>query len=236
MRIKSHALILVSVFVIIFGISLFYFSKSRTFQFFGGLVSCVNTDNNVIALTFDDAPTEKVTEVLNILNEKGIKATFYEIGKQIEDNQKVAKEISDSGMEIGNHTYLHQRMVFKTWSFIDSEIQKTNLLIRDTGYQGEITFRPPNGKKLFLLPYYLYQKNMKTIMWDVEPDTYVSGNAALIEKYVLDTVKPGSIILMHPFCDVECEADRKALPIIIDRLQSRGYQFVTISELLKYRK
>ena len=219
---------------LVMGFLLFQISKSRTFQFFGKISARVNTKQKAVALTFDDAPSPYVKEVLAILKEKQIKATFYEIGKGIEQYPLEAKAIVDSGMEVGNHSYSHERMVLKSPSFIDSEIQKTNGLIKSSGYMGEITFRPPNGKKLFILPWYLKQHNIKTIMWDVEPDTYVSGDSNEIIKYTLDTVQPGSIILIHPLCDKECTSDREALPKIIDGLKLKGYRFVTVSDLLKY--
>jgi len=233
---KRRAVIfLVSVLFVILFISygLFQLSKSRTFQFFGGLTNKVNTNQKVVALTFDDAPNEKTQEVLDILKQKDTKATFYEIGKEIEQYPEVANAIVEAGMEVGNHSYSHQRFLLKSLPFVDIEVQKTNKLIKESGYQGEITFRPPNGKKLFTLPWYLKQHNIRTIMWDVEPDTYFSGNSEAIVKYTLENTQPGSIILIHPFCKVECEADRVALPQIIDGLKEKGYTFVTISELLK---
>jgi len=214
---------------------LFQISKSRSFQFFGGLISRVNTSQKVVALTFDDAPNQKTQEVLDILRQKNIKATFYEIGKGIEEYPDVAKAVVSAGMEVGNHSYSHKRFLFKTPSYVDNEIQKTNKLIRNSGYQDQITFRPPNGKKLLVLPWCLQLHGIKTVMWDVEPDTYVSSDTNSIVEYVISNTRPGSIILLHPFCDVDCEADRKALPIIIDKLNERGYEFVTVSALMKYQ-
>jgi peptidoglycan/xylan/chitin deacetylase (PgdA/CDA1 family) len=214
-------------------------SKSRTFQFFGGITYRVNTDQKVVALTFDDAPTKYSDEVVNILAEKGIKATFYAIGQNIEQYPEEAKTIIENGNEIGNHSYSHQRFFLKSSSFIDSEIQKTNQLIQQTGYESDITFRPPYSKKFLLLPWYLHQHNIKTITWDVEPDTYMPKLTIEEEKikflvdYTVEHTKPGSIILLHPFCD-SCESDRQAIGQIIDKLQSMGYKFVTISELLTY--
>jgi len=235
MRINKKGVIISSISMLtllLFGYFLFQLSKSRTFQFFGGLTSRVETNQKVVALTFDDAPTLQTEKVIATLKEKQIKATFYEIGKNIEQYPGIAKEIVDAGMEVGNHSYSHERFLLKSQSFIDTEIQKTNKLIIDSGYRGNITFRPPNGKKLFGLPWYLRLHNIKTITWDVEPDTYVAGNAEAITKYTLDHVQPGSIILLHPFCEKECIADREALPNIIEGLKKMGYTFVTINELL----
>jgi len=69
-------------------------------------------------------------------------------------------------------------------------------------------------------------------MWDVEPDTFAARNPQALVEYTLTNVMPGSIILLHPFCDSDCHADRLALPLIIDELKALGYQFVTVSELL----
>lgn len=231
--------IIISISIIIglllLGYGTYKLSKSRTFQFLDNLVDRVDTDQKVIALTFDDAPSKYTDEVLNILKDKNINATFYCIGKNIEDYPEQAKAIVEAGNELGNHSYTHDRMILKTYSTIKNEIEKTTQLIRDTGYNGEITFRPPNGKKLIILPYYLHQHNIKTIMWDIEPDTYHPNDTQGIVDYTLNNTKSGSIILMHPFCNDACLSDREALPKIVDGLKAKGYKFVTISQLLNYK-
>jgi len=221
--------------VIIFGYGILQLSKLRNFQFFGGLTSEVDTQEKVVALTFDDAPTEHTEEILKILNDANIKATFYAIGQSLEKYPEEGKAIAESGNEIGDHSYSHQRMIFKTPGFIKNEIEKTDSLIRETGYTGEITFRPPNGKKLLLLPWYLKTYNRKTIMWDIEPESFpeVAKSSGNITDYVIKNTKPGSIILLHPLTDSN-QKTRDTLPEIIATLQNEGYKFVTISELLKY--
>lgn len=237
-KIPSTLLVVFGLIVVtlFFVYGFFRISKLRTFQFFGGLTARVETNDKVVALTFDDAPNEYSNEVVEILDQKNVKATFYTIGQNIETYPEETKYIVSHGHSLGNHSYSHQRFLLKSWSFIDREIQTTNQLIKNAGYQGEITFRPPNGKKLFLLPLYLKQHTIKTIMWDVEPDTFVSGDSQAIVGYTLEHTKPGSIILMHPFCETTCEADREALPQIIDKLHEMGYQFLTVSELLEYNQ
>lgn len=213
---------------------LFEISKSRTFQFFGEIINKVDTKEKVVALTFDDAPSENIEDVLKILSEKNIKATFYVIGENIEKYPEQMKNIISQGNDVGNHSYSHKRMILKSYYFIKNEVEKTNQLIKNFGYKNEITFRPPNGKKLLELPYYLYKNSTKTIMWNIEPDTYYQGDSEKIAKYILDNVTPGSIILLHPFCGEKCSADVEALPKIIDELTANGYKFLTINELLKY--
>lgn len=213
----------------------FELSNSRTFQFFGELVHRVDTSEKVVALTFDDAPSKYSQEVLDLLARKNVKATFYMIGESMEAYPEEAKAIVTQGHEMGNHSYSHERFLLKSPTFIRHEIEKTNALIHELGYKGEITFRPPYGKKLVGLPRYLSQQGIKTIMWDVEPDTDHAGDVLGMTAYVLERTKPGSIILLHPFCEEACIADREALPVIIDNLKAQGFTFVTVSELLTRR-
>ncbi|MDD5464442.1 MAG: polysaccharide deacetylase family protein [Candidatus Moranbacteria bacterium] len=231
-------IIYILVFIVLLGglaYGVLQLSKMRNFQFFGGLTSRVNTQEKVVALTFDDAPTGQTDQVLKILNDADIKATFFAIGQNLEKYPEEGKAIAESGNEIGNHSYSHQRMILKTPGFIKSEIEKTDALIRETGYSGEITFRPPNGKKLLALPWYLKTHDRKTIMWDIEPESYpeVAKSSESIAQYVIKNTKPGSIILLHPLAD-SAQKTRDALPEIIATLQNEGYKFVTVSELLKY--
>jgi peptidoglycan-N-acetylglucosamine deacetylase len=207
----------------------FQLSKSRTFQLFGGIISEVETNEKVVALTFDDGPTENVEQILPLLDKYNAKATFFLIGQDIEKYPEGVKKIDESGHQIGNHTYTHNRMVFKSPSFIKDEIEKTDKLLREAGYEEEIDFRPPYGKKLFGLPYYLNKNNSETIMWNLEPDTYYTTVSDKV-NYVKENVKPGSIILMHPMYD-DTGKELQAIEEVLQALSKEGYQFVTIDEL-----
>ncbi|MFV2045884.1 polysaccharide deacetylase family protein [Metabacillus litoralis] len=199
----------------------------RNYQVFGDLINSVQTKEKVVALTFDDGPTDKIEKILPLLEEYNAKATFFLIGSELEKNMDLGQKIVKAGHDIGNHTYSHERMIFKKMSFIKDEITKTNELIRQTGYRGEIDFRPPNGKKLIALPYYLDKENIETIMWDLEPDTYNSSRSEKI-SYVKNNIKPGSILLLHPMYD---EDELQTLEGILKSLSEEGYSFTTVNEL-----
>ena len=227
---------IVLILLIVVGYLLNELSQSRTFQFFGGLVNSVETNEKVVAITFDDGPGVNTHEILDILRKHDVKGTFYLTGYEIEKYFEDASKIVQEGHEIGNHSYSHRRMVFKSPSFIKDEIDKTDELIRQIGYKGEITFRPPFGKRLFLLPQYLSKQDRNTIFMNIEPESYpeVAADANEIVNYVVKNIKPGSIILLH----VMYESRRESLDSvdgIITSLKKEGYTFVTISELLKYR-
>lgn len=208
-------------------------SKSRGFQFFGGLINKVETTEKVVALTFDDGPGKNTDEILDILRSENIKGTFFLTGYEIENNLGDAIKVAQEGHEIGNHSYSHKRMVLKSPAFIKNEIERTDELIRQAGYQGDIHFRPPNGKRLVLLPYYLYRQDRKTILWNIEPETYsdIARDPKKIVEHVVGNIEPGSIILLH----VMYESRRGSLDSvkeIISSLKQQGYTFVTVSELL----
>lgn len=208
--------------------------NSRTFQLFGGLTDQVKTNQKVVALTFDDGPTNNIDKILPLLDQYNAKATFFLIGNEIEKNPDEAKNIVDAGHQVGNHTFSHQRMIFKSPSYIKAEIEKTDKLIRNAGYKDEIDFRPPNGKKLFGLPYYLSKHNRDTITWNIEPDTYYSATLDKV-NFVKKNVTPGSIILIHPMYDQTGE-ELKTIQGILQSLSKQGYKFITVNELQKLKE
>lgn len=228
----SAALVLGSAYL------LFEASRSRTFQFFGEIFPRVETNEKFIALTFDDGPVPAATdELLGVLRERGVRATFYLTGAELEQNPESGRKIAEAGHEIGNHTYSHDRMVFKTPSFIASEIERTDALIRATGFRGEITVRAPYCKKLLLFPYYLSQHQRKMITWDLEPDSYpeIAGDAGRIVDYTVGNARPGSIILLHVMYPGRRESMRSVAGIIAG-LRQKGYGFKTVTELIDLNK
>jgi peptidoglycan-N-acetylglucosamine deacetylase len=209
--------------------------KSRTFQVFGEIVAKAETEEKVVALTFDDGPwsDEYTSQVLGVLEDYDVKGTFFLNGLGIQQNRRAAIDIVNAGHQIGNHSFSHKRMIFIGLDEVRQEIDSTTALIREVGFDGEIYFRPPYGKKLFVLPYYLRSEGIKTITWDVEPETYpeVAKNSVAIAEFVVESSSPGSIILLHVLGSNNKES-REAIGPIIEGLRAKGYKFVTISQLL----
>jgi peptidoglycan/xylan/chitin deacetylase (PgdA/CDA1 family) len=141
--------------------------------------------------------------------------------------------IVEAGHELGNHSLTHKRMVLKPYAFVQREIEETDRLIRAAGYQGDIHFRSPGGKKLIVLPYYLWRTGRRNIFWDVAPEQYAGApdEPQRLVQQVLEDTRPGSIILLHVMAKGR-PATREALPGIIQGLAQQGYRFVTVSELL----
>lgn len=224
---------LLLVFAVLFFV-IWKLSSSVKFQLFGELIYQVDTEQKLVALTFDDGPTPHYTAgVLQLLDLYQVKATFFVTGADTQRYMTQAKQIVAAGHQLGNHSWSHQRMVFMSLDEINRELEGTDQQIREAGYQGEILFRPPYGKKLVLLPWYLAKTHRTSITWDIAPETFDedSEDPQTMAAEVLEQVKPGSIVLLHLMYKNR-EASRAALPLIIKGLKEKGYRMVTLSELL----
>lgn len=216
---------------------LFALSRSRTFQLFGEIVPRVETNRKVVALTFDDGPQmAALEEVLAPLDAHGVKATFFLCGAQIEEHPQAAKKLAAAGHELGNHTYSHERLWFKSMAYIRGEFERTDALLRAAGHSGPIHVRAPYCKKLVAAPLYWSRTNRIHVTFDVEPesDPEIDASSERIVQHVLANARPGSIILLHPWYSNR-QNTRRAVPAIIAGLRAKGFAFVTVDELLRLR-
>lgn len=214
---------------------LFQVSKARCFQLVGEVTCHVRTSDKVVALSFDDGPTpEGVDAVLAELDKRGIKATFFLIGDRMEKFPGQAERLVAAGMELGNHSYSHRRMIGKSQAFYTDEIARTDRLLDAAGRSGTKLFRPPFGKKLVGLPLAVENLGYRTIMWDVEDDVEHHPTPESYADDIIARVKPGSIILMHPMYRGNT-VERAALPLVLDRLTENGYRVVPVGELLAFQ-
>ena len=187
----------------------------------------------VIALTIDDGPWPKTTaEMLDILKQNQVKATFFWVGSALQENPEIGKRVVAEGHAIGNHTWHHwyRKMDEAT---AKSEIEKTNELIYQTTGVKTSFFRPPGGYLNNGLATYAKSQKNSVVMWSVtSADTDPRAKYQVFVKNVLRDAKPGAIVLMH---DGGGNRERtvKALPAIISGLKQQGYRFVTVPELLE---
>lgn len=209
-------------------------SDLRGWQAFGTIVPRVETAEKAVALTFDDGPTAAGADfILPLLDSLDVRATFFVNGSSLAERPDVGRRFVAAGHELGNHTWSHPRMLLQSQARIRGEVERTDSILRALGYTGPIHFRPPYGKKLVGLPWYLHRTGRTTVTWDVEPESHpsVDGNAERIAAHVLERARPGSIILLHVMVRSRA-ASRRAVPAIVAGLRARGYRFVTVSELM----
>jgi chitin deacetylase len=187
-----------------------------------------------IALTFDDGPWPEITsQVLDILKGNNVKATFFVVGKQVQKYPQLLKQVVAEGHAIGNHTWSHQYGPYNE-STAAREIEDTATLIYQTTGVKTSLFRPPAGILNNGLVTYAQQQNYGVIMWSVDSKDWRSRptrTPAFIDN-VLKEAKPGGIVLLHDGGG-DRSATIKALPQLIAQLKKRGYQFVTVPELLE---
>ncbi len=215
-----------------------YVVFTHDFQIAGTFVKRVDTDQKVVALTFDDGPRQAaLNELLPTLKRTGTHATFYILGSEAAADPSMLVSIARDGHEIGNHGYTHLSLAFVGMHRIDQEVRLTNQVIRKSGYDGPITFRAPYGHKLFTLPIYLQSHGITSVSRDVPADQNIadSASAQTIADNAINGTRPGSIILLHTMYPINFKS-RAAVPLIIKGLKDKGYRFVTVTELLSLRR
>lgn len=185
-----------------------------------------------IALTFDDGPHPKTTpKILDILSKYGIHATFFEIGENIGYYTDVSRRVLREGHEIGNHTFSHPSLTGKNGCDLTGEMVKCDQTIYNLlGYKTNL-FRPPEGVLDNNIRAAANDMGYRVILWSVDTRDWAKTPANQIVSGILDSVQPGSIILMHDYTGKGCHTV-EALDAVIPKLLDRGYSIVTVSELL----
>ncbi len=244
--IKSKKMIFIGVIGLLLFLFVYWLKGHSAPQILGDAIFSVKTQKKVVALTFDDGPAIPYTkDILQVLQKHNIKATFFILGQNAENNLDIVKKIHGAGHELGNHSWSHKRLVFKSPNFIRNEIEKTDNLIRSSGYNKTIHFRAPYGNKLVILPLILKSMNRPHILFDVIANDWENTEPEAIVNLIIKQIHPGAIIVLHDGIVQEevskslTKEDRintvKALEILIPRLLDDGYQFVTIGELLELK-
>jgi peptidoglycan/xylan/chitin deacetylase (PgdA/CDA1 family) len=214
--------------------ALFQVSRARCFSLVGEAICRVETERPLVALTFDDGPTRDGVELATrVLRDNDAHGTFFLIGGEIAGREPLVRRLLAEGHEIGNHSFSHVRMVLHRPGFYDEEIMRTDALLRGAGVPAPNLFRPPYGKKLIGVPNALARHGYRMIMWDVE-DPPGAADARAYADRVVRAARPGSIILMHIMYKSNGLA-REALPLVVQGLRARGFQLVTVGELLRHR-
>ncbi len=191
----------------------------------------VETDRKILAMTFDDGPHPKLTpQLLDILKERNIKATFYVVGTNVVEYPAIIERMIAEGHEIGNHTWNHPTLTKIGAAGVKSQMDRTTDAIVKTSGVRPATMRPPYGATNASLNKRLDEDyGFKVIMWSVDPLDWKYRNADRVTREILAGATPGGIILVH---DIHASSVA-AMPGTLDALKARGYEFATVSELLK---
>jgi len=193
-----------------------------------------HVDGPYIAMTFDDGPHGVQTpRLLEMLKQRGIKATFYCVGQCVAEYPEIAKRIVEEGHEIANHSWSHPNLIPMSEASVRDQLERTHQVIKQaTGVEPK-TFRPPYGnftqrQRNWAAAAYGY----KIILWDVDTLDWQHHNPAKTESIALAQTRAGSIVLQHDIHKTTVDA----MPATLDALAAKGFKFVTVSELIAMDK
>jgi peptidoglycan/xylan/chitin deacetylase (PgdA/CDA1 family) len=206
----------------------------------GEIIWRASTKEKVVALTLDDGPDPKYTpRVLRLARERGLKLTFFLVGREIELHPELARQEVAEGHVIGNHTWDHPTMAYDSERQDIAEIERGEDEIEKICGERTHLFRPPKGMwdgDTFAAALTL---GYRMILWSVALEHHSAKTPEAMAQRIVEKIRPGMIILAHdgePCHPVNREKTMEALPILVKRLQGRGYRFVSIPELLDLGK
>jgi peptidoglycan/xylan/chitin deacetylase (PgdA/CDA1 family) len=217
------------------GAFLAYAVRGRTAAIFGPSVCHGDRSRPVLALTFDDGPSESTPALLDVLARYGARATFFMCGENVRRLPEVARQVLDCGHEIGNHSDTHPRFDFKSPGFIYGEMARAQQTIREATGATPRLFRAPYGVRWFGLRGAQQRLGLTGVMWTVIGHDW-HWPAERVARRIAGRAANGGILCLHdgrgvaprPDIDATIEAVKSVLP----RLRQRGFEFATVSEML----
>jgi peptidoglycan/xylan/chitin deacetylase (PgdA/CDA1 family) len=188
-----------------------------------------------IALTFDDGPSESTPQLLDILARHDVRATFFQCGANVARLPGIARLVSDAGHEIGNHSYTHPLLCFRSPVFIANELRRAQDTIAQCTGTAPVWFRAPFGVRWFGLDGAQRSLGLTAVMWTVIGYDWNRKADAVVER-LAGSVSNGAILCLHdgrelrakPDIGVTVDAVRRLVPMLLDR----GYRFETVNRLL----
>ncbi|MBK5992321.1 polysaccharide deacetylase family protein [Streptomyces microflavus] len=182
-----------------------------------------------IALTFDAGPGKDTPELLDILKEKKVHATFFLLGKNhVVKHPDTVRRIQDEGHEVANHTWTHEILTDREPDEIRAELEKTQVAIEKITGKKPRLMRPPQGRTDDTVSEISKELGLSQVLWSATAKDYSTNDSALITKRILDQAGKDGIILLHDIY----KGTVPAVPGIIDALRKDGYTFVTVPELM----
>ena len=192
----------------------------------------VNTSSMKIALTFDDGPHPHLThEILSILDEYGVKATFFMVGVNVRAYPDAAREVIAAGHEVGNHTYSHPLLPRLCREQLAYEIEACEDVLEELFEYRPHLFRPPQGVLNEAVEACSESGDYSLILWSLDTRDWECKNTDQIVDTVLSSVRSGDIVLMHDYIGTHSKTP-EALRILLPKLLEMGFELTTVSELL----
>jgi peptidoglycan/xylan/chitin deacetylase (PgdA/CDA1 family) len=217
-----------------------YQSMAPTGQWYGRTFIGLARGTKQIAFTYDDGPNDPHTfHLLEVLSRHEVKATFFLIGRFVQQRPDIAREIVNAGHIVGNHTFTHSSLIFKSEAEVRKEIADCRSALEDAIGQHSNLFRPPFGGRRPAVLRIVRELNLEPVMWNVTGYDWNAPPAAQIEAKCAKQIRGGDVILLHDGGHRGMGADRSQTVIATDHLISQYkqafYEFPTIPKMMEQR-
>lgn len=214
-----------------------YQSMAPTGQWFGRTFCRAPQTSKQIALTFDDGPNDPFTfRLLDVLSKHNVRATFFLIGKYVQQRPDIAREIVQRAHVVGNHTFNHPLLIFDSGAKIREEIIHCRDAITDAVGQHSNLFRPPWGGRRPGTLRVVRELGLEPVMWNITGHDWSAPSAKFIEQKVAPKIRGGDVILLHDGGHKAFGTDRSRTVEAVDRLLARyanQYEFVAIPQMMR---
>ena len=217
-----------------------YQSKASTAQWYGRTFAGGVRGSKQIALTYDDGPNDPHTlKLLDVLAKHSVRATFFMIGRYVQQRPDIARAVAQAGHVIGNHTFTHPRLIFTSAARTRAQLRDCHQALTDAVGEHSNLFRPPFGGRRPATLRVARELGLQTVMWNVAGRDWNAASAAVIEKKIARQIRGGDVILLHDGGHRAMGADRAQTVIatenLIRRYRDQGYEFVTVEEMRALR-
>jgi len=214
-----------------------YQSMAPTGQWYGRTFTGIPRGAKQIALTYDDGPNDPHTlRLLEVLARHDVRATFFLIGQFVKQRPDIVRELARAGHVIGNHTFSHPLLIFRSRATIRRELSDCNVAVADATGRTPDLFRPPFGGRRPVVLSIARDMALEPVMWHVTGYDWNAPPADSIVRRVSRRIRGGDVILLHDGGHLQMGADRSPTVIATDQLimryKAEGYDFVTVPEMM----
>ena len=215
-----------------------YQSMAPTGQWCGRTFTGLSRGTKRLALTYDDGPNDPHTQrLLEVLAKHDVRATFFLIGRYTKQHPDIAREIVQAGHVVGNHTFTHPLLTFKSASEIRQELSACRSALQDAIGEHSNLFRPPFGGRRPAVLRIAREMGLEPIMWNVTGYDWTAPPSAEIEQKVAKQIRGGDVILLHDGGHKQMGADRSqtvlATENLIKKYKAEAYEFLTIPQMME---
>lgn len=214
-----------------------YQAMAPSGQWYGKTFTRLPRPSKKLALTYDDGPNDPYTlRLMDVLAKHDVRATFFAIGRYVQQKPQIVRDLVKAGHIVGNHTYTHPQLALQRISQVRIELATCQNVLSDVLGEAPKLFRPPYGGRRPSVLRAVREMGLEPVMWSITGYDWKATTPEQIERHVKRQLRGGDVILLHDGGHVEMGADRSHTVAVTERLitkyKAEGYEFVTIPEMM----